>query len=52
MRPHSSTWITKGFKGLDAYAKCNHDSYESELGSQARFYWVLLKDEQKQGVGV
>jgi len=25
-------WLTKGFKGLIAYIKYNHDSYESELG--------------------
>ena len=31
-RPHSSTWESKGFKGLVAYAKCNRDSYDSELG--------------------
>ncbi|GJW26830.1 hypothetical protein Tco_0040641 [Tanacetum coccineum] len=31
MRLHSSTWATKWFKRLVAYAKCNRDSYESEL---------------------
>ncbi|GJT82647.1 putative reverse transcriptase domain-containing protein [Tanacetum coccineum] len=29
---NSSTWATKWFKRLVAYAKCNRDSYESELG--------------------
>ena len=29
---HSSTWETEGFKGLVAYAKCNRDSYDSEVG--------------------
>ncbi|GJV65456.1 hypothetical protein Tco_1476284 [Tanacetum coccineum] len=32
-RLNSSTWATKWFKRLVAYAKCNRDSYESELGS-------------------
>ncbi|GKB37608.1 hypothetical protein Tco_0882550 [Tanacetum coccineum] len=32
MRLHSFTWATKWFKRLVAYAKCNRDSYESELG--------------------
>ncbi|GJY58477.1 putative reverse transcriptase domain-containing protein [Tanacetum coccineum] len=31
-RLNSSTWATKWFKRLVAYAKCNRDSYESELG--------------------
>ncbi|GJW76433.1 hypothetical protein Tco_0138115 [Tanacetum coccineum] len=31
-RLHSSTWATKWFKRLVAYAKCNCDSYESKLG--------------------
>ncbi|GJR15248.1 hypothetical protein Tco_0797900 [Tanacetum coccineum] len=31
-RLHSSTWATKWFKRLVAYAKCNRDSYENELG--------------------
>ncbi|GKC28582.1 hypothetical protein Tco_1035876, partial [Tanacetum coccineum] len=30
-RLHSSTWATKWFKMIVAYAKCNCDSYESEL---------------------
>ncbi|GJS55102.1 reverse transcriptase domain-containing protein [Tanacetum coccineum] len=29
-RLHSSTWATKWFKRLVAYAKCNRDSYERE----------------------
>ena len=45
MIPHLSTWVTKGFKGLVTCAKCNCDSYKSELGS-------LLEDEQKLGVGI
>ncbi|GJU32889.1 hypothetical protein Tco_1176478 [Tanacetum coccineum] len=32
-RLNSSTWATKWFKRLVAYAKCNRDSYESELVS-------------------
>jgi len=44
---------TKGFKGLITYAKCNRDSYESELGLWSSFlFLVLLKDEQKVGMGV
>jgi len=43
---------TKWFKGLVAYAKCHHDSYESELGLSVSFlFLVLLKNEQKEGVG-
>ncbi|GKC54960.1 hypothetical protein Tco_1077705 [Tanacetum coccineum] len=34
MRLNSSTWATKWFKRLVAYAKCNRDSYESELGDK------------------
>ena len=43
---------TKGFKGLVAYAKCNRDSYESELVVYFSFSFILLEDEQKIGVGV
>jgi len=50
-RPYSSTWVTKGFKGLVAHAKYNPDSYESELFSLV-FIFVLLEDEQKVGLGV
>ena len=32
MGPYSSTWETDRFKGLAVYAKCDHDSYGSELG--------------------
>nr|GEU67584.1 hypothetical protein [Tanacetum cinerariifolium] len=32
-RLHSSTWATKWFKRLVAYAKCNRDSYKSDLGT-------------------
>ena len=42
---------TKGSKGLVAYAKCNRDNYDSELGSWVSFYFVLLGDEQRIGVG-
>jgi len=42
---------TKWFKGLVAYAKCNRDSYYSELSFRVLFF-VLLEDEQKLGVGV
>ena len=31
--PHSPTWVTKGFKGFIAHAKCDFDSHESELSS-------------------
>ncbi|GJT12246.1 retrovirus-related pol polyprotein from transposon TNT 1-94 [Tanacetum coccineum] len=31
-RLNSSIWVIKWFKRLVAYAKCNRDSYESELG--------------------
>ncbi|GJW67655.1 hypothetical protein Tco_0122079 [Tanacetum coccineum] len=34
MRLNSSTWATKWFKRLVAYAKCNRDSYKSELGDK------------------
>ena len=37
MRPHSSTWVTKGFKGFVASAKYNHDSSDSELGFKVMF---------------
>ena len=42
---------TKRFKGLIACAKCNRDSYESELDFRVLFF-VLLEDKQKLGVGV
>ncbi|GJY61883.1 hypothetical protein Tco_0462540 [Tanacetum coccineum] len=42
MRLHSSTWATKGFKWLVAYAKCNRDSYENELGLLKRVDWCLV----------
>ena len=41
-RPHSSTWESKGFKGLVAYAKCNRDSYDSELGFSFSYFHFLL----------
>ena len=44
--------VIKGFKGLVAYAKCNCDSYESELVAYFSFSFILLEDEQKIGVGV
>jgi len=44
---------TKWFKGVPAYAKCNRDSYESELGLYfSLLFLVLLQDEQEVGVGV
>jgi len=43
---------TKGFKGLAACAKCNRDSYDSELGSYGGFSFVLLEDKKNIGVGV
>ena len=43
---------TKGFKEFVAYAKCNRDSYESELVVYFSFSFILLEDEQKIGVGV
>ncbi|GJZ24321.1 hypothetical protein Tco_0561780 [Tanacetum coccineum] len=36
-RLNSSTWALKWFKRLVAYAKCNHDSYESELGDKRAY---------------
>ncbi|GJR40562.1 hypothetical protein Tco_1216246 [Tanacetum coccineum] len=33
-RLNSSTWATKWFQRLVAYAKCNRDSYENELGDK------------------
>jgi len=52
-RPHTSTWATKGFKGLVVCAKCNRDSYDNELvfrgffcfsrgRAKARFWGYLL----------
>ena len=41
-RPHSSTWESKGFKVLIAYAKCNRDSYDSELGFSSLIFHFLL----------
>ena len=35
--------VTKGFKGLVAYAKCNRDSYESELAVQLVFILFCSK---------
>jgi len=43
-RPRSSTWVTKGFKGLVACIKCNNDSYDGELGFWS-FVVVSLKDK-------
>jgi len=48
-RPHTSTWATKGFKGLVVCAKCNRDSYDNEL--VFRGFFVFLEDEQKLGFG-
>jgi len=51
--PHDTSLVhrvTRGFKGLIACAKRNRDSYDNELGF--RFFFVLLEDEQKFGVGV
>jgi len=36
-RPHSSTWVTKGFTGLVTCAKCNRGSYDSELSYRVLF---------------
>ncbi|GKB44295.1 hypothetical protein Tco_0889237 [Tanacetum coccineum] len=33
-RLNSSTWATKWFKRLVVYAKCNRDSYKTELGDK------------------
>jgi len=44
-RPHLSTFVTNGFKGL--CVKCNCDFYDSEL-----VFRILLEYEQKLGVGV
>ena len=51
-RPQSSTWVTKGFKGLLACAKCNRNSYDSELEFITYFVFALLEDEQSLSVGV
>ena len=42
---------TKWFKGLVAYAKCNRDSYDSELDFKILFF-ALLEDEQSLSMGV
>jgi len=42
---------TKWIKGLVAYAKCNRDSYDSELDLKILFF-ALIKDEQSLSVGV
>ena len=44
-RPHSSTWVTKGFKGLVACAECNRDSYDSEL--DFRFCFCFTRGRAK-----
>ena len=38
-------------RGFVADAKCNRDSYKTELDVWFSFYFVLLEDEQKVGVG-
>jgi len=50
-RPHLSTWVTKGFKGLGTCAKCNRDSYKIEVGFIS-FVFVLLEDQKSIGMGV
>ncbi|GJT95561.1 putative reverse transcriptase domain-containing protein [Tanacetum coccineum] len=58
-RLNSSTWATKWFKRLVAYAKCNRDSFESELGTMAgedidtltmEQYLALTRENQASGV--
>ena len=52
--------VTKEFKGLVAYAKCNRDSYKSELGIYFPYFLfvffdsliVLLENEQNLSVVV
>ena len=47
------TWLTKWFKALVPYAKCNHDSYESELDVWFRFYYLFcLRTSKKQVWGI
>jgi len=54
--PHETSLVhlgeLRGLKGLVAYAKCNSDSCESELGSKVSFSFVLLEGKRKIGVGV
>ncbi|GJT18122.1 hypothetical protein Tco_0876828 [Tanacetum coccineum] len=55
-RLHSSTWATKWFKRLVAYAKCNRDSYESEgyevtqvtLGKSSSLAIIVQSIEQRK----
>ena len=52
--PHETSLVhldTKGFKGLVACAKCNRDSYDSELDLRILFF-ALLEDEQSLSMGV
>ncbi|GJW37226.1 hypothetical protein Tco_0060146 [Tanacetum coccineum] len=46
-RLHSSTWATKWFKRLVAYAKCNRDSYKIFLAAiHAMHMWWCLDTKQ------
>ncbi|GJW11821.1 hypothetical protein Tco_1577648 [Tanacetum coccineum] len=44
-RLHSSTWGTKWFKRIAAYAKCNRDSYERE---KRLFYRHFIRSQLLQ----
>jgi len=52
VNPHEASLghvVTQGLKGLVVYARCNYDSYKSELGFSS--FFSLLEFEQKLGVG-
>ena len=53
--PHDTSLVhlgkPSGLKGLVAYAKCNRDSYDSELDLKILFF-ALLEDKQSLSVGV
>ena len=50
-RPQSSTWVTKVFKRLVAYTKCNRNFYESELDVQFSFYLCFVRGRAKGRCG-
>ena len=51
-RPYSSSWVSKGFKGLVAYAKYNCKSYESEFSSRVQFLFTQGRVKVRCGVFV
>ncbi|GKC06546.1 hypothetical protein Tco_0998156 [Tanacetum coccineum] len=46
-RLHSSTWATKWFKRLVAYAKCNRDSYETIQEMHRMRCWDAIQAAKK-----